>query len=218
MTDPRPPPPEPEDCLTRLRVSRYKGGTLIAEDVHDLVAHQQRLATPGGYLPAWCLKCGWSVLHVHDYPERRPRGELGLPPVIRIMRYICASPSCGATWRILPAFLPRHLWHVWPTVERVTLPAPPAPPPAPPPGAKRIPARTVGRWQGRLASSARQLVLLLAACFGTLLEVIAKRAGLESTRFELVDVHAQIAGPPPQRRLADLAAIVHRLARGIRLM
>src|SRR4051812_43656196 len=52
MTDHRPPPPEPEDCLTCSRASRYKGGTLVAEEVLDLAAHLQRIADPDGYRPA----------------------------------------------------------------------------------------------------------------------------------------------------------------------
>lgn len=212
MTDHRPSPPEPEACLTCSRVSRYKGGTLIAEDVRDYATHKRRCADPDGYRPAWCPKCKGDALHVHDYPERHPLGGLDLPPAIRIIRYICAFSECRATWRILPAFLARHLWHCWRAVEQATLlPAPPEPAATPS-------AETVQRWRGRLASSARQLVLLLGACCGTLLEVIAKRTGLNATRFDLVGVHAEVAGTPVWWRLSDLAAIVHRLERGLRLM
>jgi hypothetical protein len=213
MTDHRPPPPEPEVCLTCLRASRYKGGTLIAEDVHDLATHRRRLADPDGYRPGWCPRCGGDVLHVHDYPLRKPYGEPGLPPVIPIVRHICAERSCAATWRILPAFLARHLWRVWRTVERTVSAGSP-----PKLGAAPVPKQTARRWRARLASAAKQLVVLLAISGGALLETIAKRAGHESTRLELVKVHAQEARTTPERRLADLAAIVHRLERGIRLM
>ena len=212
MTDHRPSPPEPEECLTCSRVSRYKGGTLIAEDVHDDASHRKRLAS-GGYRPAWCPRCEHPVLHVHDYLERQPLGELDLPMAIRVVRYICASAACRATWRILPAFLPRHLWHRWQSIERTTLGTPPATP-----SAKASPERTAERWQGRLTSTARQLVLLLGACCGSVLETIAKCTGLDATRFGLVEVHTQQAGTPPGRRLGDLGAIVHRLEQGIRLM
>lgn len=225
MTDHRPTPPEPEDCLTCSRVSRYKGGTLIAEDVHDLDAHRRRVADPDGYRPASCPRCGGRVLHVHDYLWRKPCGEPGWPPTITIVRHICADPSCGATWRMLPAFLARHLWRVWPTVERTAVRAPPSsataapPPPVPQPiPARPIPARTARRWCARLASSAKHLVVLLAVSGGALLESIAQRAGHDAVRFELVDVHAQMAMALPGRRLADVAAVVHRLERGIRLM
>lgn len=213
MTDHRPPPPEPEDCLTQSRASRYKGGTLIVEDVRDLATHERRLAEPDGYRHDHCPCCGGRVLHVHDHPRRKPSGEPGMPLEITLARYICADPECRATWRMLPAFLARHLWRMWPTVER-TVKARAPPPPAPAP----IPRRTARRWRERLASAARQLVVLLATSGGVLLEAIAKEVGLVATRSELVDVHARMAATPPERRLADLAALVHRLERGIRLM
>lgn len=212
MTDHRPPPPEPEDCLIHSRVSRYKGGTLIAEDVLDLAMHGRRIVDPDGYRPAQCPRCGGQVLHVHDYPRRKPHGEPGMPPEITIVRHICADPACEATWRILPAFLARHLWRVWPTVERTTGEV------SPPPSTASIPKRTERRWRARLASSAKQLVLLLATSGGALLEAIAKRVGLLSARLTLVDVHAQMTAAPKGQRLADLAALVHRLERGLRLM
>jgi Domain of unknown function (DUF6431) len=216
MTDYRPPPPEPEDCLTQSRASRYKGGTLIAEDVRDLPTHLRRLADPDGYRPAWCPRCGGYVLHVHDYPRRKPIDSPGMPPEISIVRHICAAPECRATWRIVPAFLPRHLWRVWGTIERtVSEEAPQAPQAAAP---IRIPKSTAQRWQERVASIAMQLVVLLATSGGALLEAIAKQVGLVATRFELVDVHARMTVTPPGRRLADLAALVHRLERGLRLM
>jgi len=212
MTDHRPPPPESEDCLIHSRVSRYKGGTLVAEDVLDLATHGRRIVDPDGYRPAQCPRCGGQVLHVHDYPRRKPRGEPGMPPEITLVRHICADPACEATWRILPAFLARHLWRAWPTVERTTGEV------SPPLSTAPIPKRTERRWRARLASSAKQLVLLLATSGGALLEAIAKRVGLLSARLTLVDVHAQMTAAPKGQRLADLAALVHRLERGIRLV
>jgi hypothetical protein len=213
MTDHRPPPPGPEACLTRSRASRYKGGTLIAEGVHDLSAHLRRLADPDGYRPACCARCGGDVLHVHDYPQRKPLGGPGMPPEVRIVRHICACPECRATWRILPAFLARHLWRPWETIERTVCEgAPAAVVPV------KIPKQTAQRWRARLASIAVQLVVLLATSVGDLLESIAKRVGHMATRAELVDVHARMTEAPSGRRLADLAAVVHRLERGIRLM
>ncbi len=214
MTDHRPPPPEPEDCLTRSRASRYKGGTLIAEGVLDFATHRRRVADPDGYRPERCPRCGATVLHVHDYPRRKPIGEPGLPPEIPLVRHICADPACEATWRIVPAFLARHLWRVWGTVERTTSPSPPPTAAAAP----RIPERTVCRWRARLAAIATQIVVLLAASGGAVLEAIAKAVGHEAPRHALVEVHAHAARTPVGRRLADVAALVHRLERGIRLM
>jgi len=213
MTDHRPPPPEPAGCLTLSRASSYKGGTLIAEHVHDLATHGRCITDPDAYRPDECPRCGGRVLHVHDYLQRTARCAFGFQQVITIVRHICAAPACGATWRILPAFLACQLWRVWPTVEQ-TASTPPPPPEAQAP----IPRRTARRWHERLASTARQLVLQLATSGGALLETIARGAGLESTRSELVDIHARLTTTPEGRRLADLAALVHRLERGIRLM
>lgn len=140
-----------------------------------------------------------------------------MPPVIRIVQYICASADCGATWRILPRFLARHLWRAWVTVERVVelegSAAAAATAPAVP-----IPARTRQRWRARLAASARVLVVLLAVSGGALLEGLAMRLSVDVTRNELVVAHAELADLAPGERLSMLATLVHRLERGIRLM
>jgi hypothetical protein len=202
------PPPEPESCLVASRVSSFKGGTLIAEDVRDLDAHLQRLCDPDGYRPDRCPRCGHAVLHVHSYPERHPRGEPGMPPVVRVAQYLCAADECRATWRILPMFLARHLWRVWKTVERVALPR------AAPP----VPERTRCRWSARLAAAARVLVVLFAASGGFVLESVAAQVGLDASRAELVDAYAEQTDVPRGARLAAVAALTHRLERGIRLM
>lgn len=208
------PPPSLETCLVTSRVSRFKGGTLIDDEVRDLETHEIRVCDPDGYRPCRCPRCGHGVLHVHSYPERRPRGELGLPAVVRIIQYVCAGAECGATWRILPMFLARHLWRAWKTVERVVMPAGMPRSAAAPP----IPARTEQRWRARFAASARVLVVLLAASGGVALEALASRVGLDASRAELADAHADAARVAPAARLAALAELVHRLERGLRLM
>lgn len=208
------PPPDPESCLVASRVSRFKGGTLIDEGVRDLDAHARRVCDPDGYRPPCCPRCGHRGLHVHCYPERRPRGDPRMPPVVTIVQYICASSDCGATWRILPMFLARHVWRTWATIERAIKPEDtPAAPNAPP-----IPEQTRRRWHERLAASARVLVVLLAASGGLALEGLAAKVGLDATRATLVDAHAAVAEVAPGARLSTLAALVHRLERGIRLM
>jgi hypothetical protein len=195
-------------------VSRFKGGTLIDDEVRDLETHAIRVRDPDGYRPGRCPRCEHGVLHVHCYPERHPRGELGLPAVVRIVQYVCAAAECGATWRILPMFLARHLWRAWKTVERVVMPAGMPRSVAAPP----IPARTEQRWRARFAASARVLVVLLAASGGVALEALASRVGLDASRAELADAHADAARVAPAARLAALAEQVHRLERGLRLM
>jgi hypothetical protein len=208
------PPPDPESCLVQSRVSRFKGGTLIDEDVQDLEAHERRLCDPDGYRPGRCARCGHDVLHVHAYPERHPRGELGMPAVVRIIQYVCAAAKCGATWRILPIFLARHLWRAWKTVERVVMPAGMAGSAAAP----SIPARTEQRWRARFATAARMLVVLLASSGGVAVEALASHVGLDASRADLTAAHAEVTRVAPGARLAALAELVHRLERGLRLM
>ena len=202
---------EPEPCLTRSRAIAHRGGTLIAEDVHDLGTHDQRLADPSGYRPAQCPRCGSGVLHVHDYPRRKLRG--GSRTEIRIIRYLCAYARCAATWRILPAFVARHLWRAWETVAATV-----SAPPAANTDATTIPRRTARRWHARLQAPAKHLIVLLATTYGSVLETIAKRAGLQATRSELVDHYAVVIRPPVGRALGHLASLVHRLEPGFRLM
>jgi hypothetical protein len=69
-----------------------------------------------------------------------------------------------------------------------------------------------------LSSSARVLVAVLAISAGVVLEGVAQRVGLMGTRSELVSVYVAMTVPPASERLSSLAALVHRLERGIRLM
>jgi hypothetical protein len=208
------PPPPAERCLDTSRKSRYRGGTLIAEDVHDLGEHQRRLADIDAYRPESCASCGHGQMHAHTRPERHPLREPSLPAVVEVLQFRCASEACGATWRVLPLFLARHLWHPWKVVERAVLPdAKPAPRTAPP-----IPARTRERWETRFASSARVLVVLLAMSGGAALENVSKRVGLDGTRRDVAVAYTAEAKTEPGERLASLGALAHRLERGIRLM
>ncbi len=113
----RPSPPSPEACLVHSRQARFHGGTLIVLDVHELAEHEERLRRPDGFHPATCPRCGGSRLHVHDHLHRILWDELRVERV-ELVRYICARDDCGATWRVLPAFVARHLWRRWTTVAR----------------------------------------------------------------------------------------------------
>lgn len=77
-------------------------------------------------------------------------------------------------------------------------------------------ART--RWRSRLAAAARVLVVLLAASGGLELEAVAAQVGLDASRAELVQAYAEHSDVRPGARLAAVAALTHRLERGIRLM
>jgi len=206
------PPPPAESSLERSRESRYKGGTLIAEEVVELAEHLRRVADVDQYRPEECARCGHGTLHVHDHVERHPLGDALLPAVVTVLVFRCALRTCGATWRILPRFLARHLWHAWRAVERAVMPET-----AEVTSAPTMSARTVQRFRLRLASSGRLLVVLLAMA-GRQLARVATRVGLGGTRGALVAAFVQVVRPAPGLQLAALATVVHRLARGIRLM
>lgn len=195
------PPPAPA-CLVRATPSSQKGGTLIAENVCDWQTHQRRLCDPDGYRPAACPRCRHQKLHVHDYRLRRLRAEAGRP-VATVVRHRCAHADCRATWLVLPLIIARHLWRSWSVVERVVLERAPGRRP-------EVPPRTRRRWRARLKASARTLVALLATSGRSALEAIARASGLDGTRYELL---AQF-----HDGMAALAALIHRLMPGVRLM
>jgi hypothetical protein len=207
-------PPCAERCLDASRVSRFLGGTLIAEEVRDLAEHMRRMSDADAYRPSPCPTCGHATLHVHCRPERHPKREPSLPPVVAVLQFRCADAACGATWRILPLFLARHLWHAWKTVERVVRPSPELPKATAPP----VPPETERRWRARLDSTARLLCALLAASGGAVLTSVAMIVGLDATRGALVDAFQQVVGAAAGERLSLLGGLVHRLERGLRLM
>jgi hypothetical protein len=217
MSQKRLPPPQPDNCLIQSRKSKYKGGTLIAEDVLTLEEHCKRLCDPDGYRPKSCDRCGHGVLHIHDYPERRPLG-LALTAAVRLVRFICASATCRATCRVLPAFLARHLWWTWGTVERATREVVSAKDESSSPSVTKPPAQTVRRWLGRLESSARQAVVLMGSRGAEVVRAVAETAGLVDTRRSLVDAYRRITGIAQGHGLGAVAAVLDRLERGIRLM
>ena len=132
-------------------------------------------------------------------------------PVITITIYRCAG--CGATWRILPRFLARHLWRTWQTVETVAISGSP-----PPPSQPAVPERTMRRWGERLRSSARGLVQLLATSGVGLFDAIIQAVGLDSSRAELIAGFGVSRLEALQGGISNLASLIHRLGPGIRLV
>lgn len=205
----------PEVCLCRRYTPSQKGGTLIVEDVLTLEHHEKMLCT-GGYRPReGCPKCT-GYLHIHDYRDRLLLADPAR--LITVVRLLCYS--CGATWQMLPAFVARHLRRSWQTVERAVERPRPAPMMAEdaPPSVKKIPERTRRRWLTRLVASAALLVVTLSTAETHVLTTVAGAVGLGGTRRELVDVHTRICRVPACQRLMQLAALLHRLAPGVRLM
>jgi uncharacterized membrane protein YhaH (DUF805 family) len=97
-------------------------------------------------------------------------------------------------------------------VEAVTLSAPP--PPSQPP----VPKRTVQRWRSRLRSSALALAQLFAATGDAVFARIMSALDHQATRQELVRAYANQAQWPSGVQLLALAALIHRLMPGLRLM
>ena len=202
MSQDRLPPPQPARYLERRYGSSQKGGTLIAEDVRDLETHKRRLCDPDGYRPRHCPRCGHDVLHVHDYRLRVLRADPDEART-RVVRHRCAARACGARWLVLPLLLARHLWRRWEVVEASTLGRRPADWPP-------VPARTRRRWRARLRTAARVLVQVLAASGSAALACVTERVGLGAPRLDVV----LALGVP----LSRAAALIHRLAPGLRLM
>jgi hypothetical protein len=204
------PPPDPAACLDRPYASRaQKGGTLLAEHIADLPAHQRALADPEGYRPACCPSCGGTTLHRHDARERILRSD-PLADHVLIRVFCCAD--CSATWRVLPGFLARHLHGRWPVVEAATLG------PQPAPAAPQVPTRTRRRWRARLLLSACVLVQVLAQSASALLLAVVTTTGLLASRGGVLLAYAALALLPPGEKLGALAVLIHRLEPGVRLM
>ena len=124
-----------------------------------------------------------------------------------IVIFLCAE--CFATWRVLPAFLARCLWRSWDFVEAALFDGAPA-------RQVPVPVRTVQRWHARLAQAALAATQALATSGDTTLREIAQRLGLEAPRGALVKAYAEAT--KSSSLLAPLAALLHRLSPGLRLM
>ena len=209
MTDSRSLSPAAEACLCRRYTSSQKGGTLIAEDVHDLATHERRLEAPDAYRPSACPRCG-AALHVHDLRPRVLRGEASV--ATEVVRFRCADRErCGAAWQVLPAFLARCLWGSWSRVGQTLEANVPS----------SVPARTRRRWRARLASPARLLVAVLSTATDGIWAGIARAVGLDARRIDLVQGYAERTAAVAvswATMLAELSAALHRLSPGVRLM
>lgn len=202
-------PPTPDACLVHSRRKRYHGGTIIAVDVHDVAEHERRMCRAGGYRPASCPRCG-GRLHVHDHLQRVLPGSSRVP-CIDIVRYICADSKCAATWRVIPAFIARHLWRHWETVARAIAGDPPRA------GDPQVPSRTRRRWKARLRSAARQIVNVLVEHDAERLATFLPVPHFDWTRHHLAEFLSagRVLGT---HGLADIAAAVHVVEPGVRLM
>jgi hypothetical protein len=209
------PPPEEEACLVRLRPSSQKGGTIVAEDVTDLATHERRLCDPDGYRPKFCPRCGETTLHVHDYRSRTLRAEPG-EPVARIVRHECTG--CDGIWRILPAFIARHLWRTWRVVEHTLRAATPLSAEAQMRRWPPVPERTRRRWCARWLRPARHLAQVLASCGEAAWARLAGVLAPEATCSDLVAVCVREGLAAAGHLLGVVAALVYRCQPKVRLM
>lgn len=161
-------------------------------------------------------------MHIHEYRERLMFGDPRTATEIAIFR--CSDRGrCGAVTRVVPAFLARHLWRAWPTVEgAIAETAASCDESASAAGAGPVPERTARRWRARLAASAAALVVVLGTAMSTAPELhrVVQEVRLDGTRAEFVRAFTSHVIPEagPGLRLATTAAVVHRLAPGVRLM
>ena len=185
----------------RKRGDKYVGGTLIADEIVTLEQHYAALATPDLIRVKACAACDWPVVHVHDRRTRKLDG-LG-SATIDILIFRCARPGCRVVWRVLPAFLARHLWRTW---ERVGAALGSG-------GGKRsrTPTRTRRRWLGRLREPARTMVVVLGR-LGPQRPPSVAELSLGATRRKVIEAFGGFA------RLAELAALIDRLVPGVRVM
>lgn len=203
------PPPRPPACLTRSYTSRgIKGGTLIAEQVTSHREHEDRLRDPDGYRPERCSACQSRRVHAHCLRERklRPARASGNVERVVVRLFRCAEADCGAVFTVLPAFVARHLWRAWKTVEEVTTRPD-----------RAAPRRTLRRWLRRLACDPTQLIELVAMTVrGAVSCLVTRRRPTDRQSF--VDAITRLITPEPGTLLAKVAGWIHRLERGIRLM
>lgn len=215
MSQDRLPPPEEQACLVRVRPSTQKGGTIVAEDVTDLITHERRLCDPDGYRPKFCPKCGDITLHVHDYRPRNLRAEPG-EPATRVVRHSCAG--CDAIWQILPMFIARHLWRTWRVVEHTLMPATPLPAEAEERRWPPVPGRTRRRWCARWLRPALYLARVLSSSGEAAWPAMAGALSPEAKCADLVAAYAEQALAAAGHLLAAVAALVYRLRPKVRLM
>jgi hypothetical protein len=184
---------------------------VIAEAVLDLETHQACLADPDAYrsVIGECLHCGSPTLHAHCFRTRilRAAGSEAKPRVVEIRLYRCALRPCGAVFTVLPAFIARHLWRAWKTVEESAA------------GEQTPPRSTLVRWLGRLASEAAQLVQSFVSLGQGVLEAsFLRQVCASSTRWQVVAAAGGALALSSGRVFSTIAGWIHRLARGVRLM
>jgi transposase-like protein len=208
--------PAPPACLNRPYCARpnQTGGTLIAEDVREPNEHRRRLLDPDDYRPCACPTCRGSRLHAHSYRERRIKIGGGISTEEQVRRYRCVA--CRAVWLVLPGFLARHLHRTWSRVQ-TALGGQGLAPVGRSAARETVPATTLRRWVGRLASSAQALIAPLA---GLCPELCAATQPLlaDFSRGALVQALLSQGLLVGGYALSQIAGWIHRQMPGLRLL
>ncbi len=186
------------------RRSFFRGGTLIAAEITDVRTHVATLRKPDLVRPReGCPSCGRGRLYVHDRRERKIMGNREVASV-EILVFRCSWVQCRAVWRVLPAFLARHLRRTWSTVSDAIDPKMR--------GHSPVPRRTKQRWAARLHEAGSTIVYVL------------RTAGHGDVPLQVLDLDGNVlrsdvinafGGP---QHIAKLAAAVHRVCPNLRLL
>lgn len=190
-----------------------RGGTLIAEGVWDLEEHRVRVLTPDGYRPEECPQCfGFLVGHGCRFRLLRDQPDSAFE---EIRRYRCQP--CRAVWQVVPAFLARCLQRTWAAVQSRLVGAGLLERTGSEWRVRSIPS-TLRRWSARLAAAAVVLTQALAEVGSEAVSMAITTVGPWCSRGELVEGLAQTGLVESRQKLGELAAWIHRVTPGVRVM
>jgi hypothetical protein len=182
----------------RKNGDKFRGGTVIDPRIKTLDDHTAALANPDLIRPRECAACRCPVLHVHDRRTRNLDGRGSATTEVLVFRCV----RCRVVWRVLPAWLARHLWRTWEAVSEALDEAR---------SRSETPERTRQRWRERLRERAAMLVVVLGQLGPARAPAVAALELLAS-RGDVLEAFGGLA------RLAGLAALIDHLVPGVRVM
>ena len=111
--------------------------------------------------------------------------------------------------QVLPAFVARHLWRTWKTVEAIVVPPEQRP-------RVVVPERTRRRWRARTSQPVRVVLHVLSSLRTTILAGLVAAVGLDGTRRALLAAFRPLAGAAGA--CAALAVLLGGVLPGLRVM
>ena len=196
-------PPREDLYLDRRVLSSQKGGTLVAEEVMGLEAHERRLESVDGYRPERCNGCSGRRLHGHGLRVRVLAGDW--LRLVEVRRYRCVD--CRAVWQVLPGFVARRLWRRWHVVDDALRGKQTTGPP--------VAKRSQRRWRARLKSCGRHVRHVLGSTGRPEALAAVREVSVACTRGCVLAAYRQ---QMPQHSLGVLAAVLQRAAPGVRMV